>query len=98
MKCTWGVTAFAAVAPHIHTSSVMTGLSVPHGGFRGTFAPFFLASERPIAMACFRLRTLPPRPPGPLFSVPRFFLCIALSTCLLYTSDAADERSSVDLG
>jgi hypothetical protein len=28
--------------------------------FLGTFAPFFRASESPIAIACFRLFTLPP--------------------------------------
>ena len=38
-------------------------------GFRGTFAPFSLASLRPIAIACLRLFT---RPPEPLFNVPRF--------------------------
>jgi hypothetical protein len=75
--------AFDAVAPHIHTSRIMTGLSCDYGGFLGTFAPFFLASESPMAIACFRLRTFPPRPPGPLFSVPRFLLRIALSTLLL---------------
>src|SRR5688572_3950123 len=39
---------------------------------RGTFAPFFRASLRPIAIACLRLLTVPPFPPGPLFSVPFF--------------------------
>ena len=29
---------------------------------------------------------------------PVFLVCPTLSICLLYTSDAADERSSVDLG
>ena len=42
--------------------------------FRGTLAPFRLASLRPIAIACFRLFT---RPPEPLFSVPFFRRCIA---------------------
>ncbi len=42
--------------------------------FRGTFAPFFLASLRPIAIACLRLLTLRPEP---LFSVPRLRRCIA---------------------
>jgi hypothetical protein len=46
----------------------------------GTFAPFFRASERPIAIACFRLFTFPPRPPGPERSVPRFFRRMALAT------------------
>jgi hypothetical protein len=46
--------------------------------FRGTFAPFFLASESPIAIACFLLVTFLPLPPD--FNVPFFFLRIALST------------------
>jgi hypothetical protein len=48
----------------------------------GTFAPFSRASESPIAMACFRLLTLPPFPPLPLFRVPRLRRRIALSTAL----------------
>src|SRR6185503_6753402 len=41
---------------------------------RGTFFPFFRASERPIAIACFRLVTFLPL--RPLLSVPflRFFI------------------------
>src|SRR4051812_33241961 len=39
--------------------------------FFGTFFPFFRALDRPIAIACFRLLTLPPLPPGPLFALPR---------------------------
>ena len=49
---------------------------------RGTFAPFFLASESPIAIACLRLLTRPPLPPGPDLSVPRFRRRIADSTVL----------------
>src|SRR6266852_3673131 len=49
---------------------------------RGTFAPFSRASERPIAIACSRLFTVPPLPPLPDFKVPCFFLRIALSTAL----------------
>ena len=49
---------------------------------RGTFAPFARASDRPIAIACLRLFTLPPFPPGPLLSVPFFLRRIALSTRL----------------
>src|SRR4051812_38537813 len=49
---------------------------------RGTFAPFLRASESPIAIACFRLFTVPPLPPGPDFNVPRFFLRMALFTVL----------------
>lgn len=49
---------------------------------RGTLAPFFRASDRPIAIACFRLFTVPPFPPGPELSVPFFSLRIALATVL----------------
>jgi hypothetical protein len=38
---------------------------------RGTFLPSLRAFERPMAIACSRLLTLPPLPPGPLFAVPR---------------------------
>jgi hypothetical protein len=48
--------------------------------FAGTFAPFFRASESPIAMACLRLLTFPPLPPFPDFSVPFFRRRIALLT------------------
>jgi len=51
--------------------------------FFGTFAPFFRASDNPIAMACLRLFTLPPFPALPDFNVPFFFRCIALFTVLL---------------
>jgi hypothetical protein len=47
---------------------------------RGTFAPFFRASDKPIAIACFRLFTVPPLPPRPRLSVPDFRRFIALST------------------
>jgi hypothetical protein len=47
---------------------------------RGTLAPFFRASDRPMAMACFRLFTRPPLPPGPLRNVPRLRRRMALST------------------
>jgi hypothetical protein len=48
--------------------------------FRGTFAPDFLASDSPIAIACFRLVTfLPERPER---SVPRLRSCIARLTLL----------------
>src|SRR5215467_10119260 len=46
----------------------------------GTLSPSFRASERPIAIACFRLVTLPPLPPRPLRSVPSFMRRIVLST------------------
>jgi hypothetical protein len=47
---------------------------------RGTFAPFLRASDSPIAIACFRLVTLPPWPDFPRRSVPRFRRRIAPST------------------
>lgn len=50
---------------------------------RGTFFPFLRASESAIAIACFRLFTLPPFPPFPLRNVPRFRRRIARSTSLL---------------
>jgi hypothetical protein len=50
------------------------------GSLRGTFAPFSLASESPIAIACLRLFTVPPLPPRPLLGVPFFRRRIALST------------------
>jgi hypothetical protein len=46
--------------------------------FAGTLAPFFRASDKPIAIACFRLFTfLPDRPD---VKDPFFFLRIALAT------------------
>jgi hypothetical protein len=49
----------------------------------GTLAPFFRASDRPMAIACFRLFTRPPFPPGPDRKVPRFLRLMAFSTRLL---------------
>jgi hypothetical protein len=46
--------------------------------FFGTFAPLALASDSPIAIACFRLLTF--RPERPLFSVPALRFFIARST------------------
>src|ERR1051325_5723580 len=51
-----------------------------HLFFLGTLAPFLRASERPIAIACLRLLTFPPRPPLPERRVPFFFRCMALFT------------------
>ena len=48
--------------------------------FLGTLAPFLRASDRPIAIACFRLFTFPPFPPRPERRLPRFFRRIALAT------------------
>jgi len=50
--------------------------------FLGTLAPFFRASESPMAIACLRLFTLPPLPPLPERKVPLFFRRIALATLL----------------
>jgi len=44
----------------------------------GTFPPYSLASDRPIAMACLRLVTFLPE--RPLLCVPFFFRCNALFT------------------
>jgi hypothetical protein len=44
----------------------------------GTFAPARRASERPMAIACLRLRTFLPE--RPLRSLPRFLSCIARFT------------------
>jgi hypothetical protein len=46
----------------------------------GTFAPFFRASDKPIAIACLRLVTF--LPDLPEVKVPFFFLRIALATVL----------------
>ena len=48
--------------------------------FLGTFLPFRLASDRPMAIACFRLFTFLPLP---LFNVPFLRLCIARLTDFL---------------
>jgi hypothetical protein len=48
--------------------------------FRGTLAPAFRASDRPIAIACFRLLTFFPERPD--FRVPRFIARISRSTDL----------------
>jgi len=50
--------------------------------FFGTFLPAALASDRPIAIACLRLFTLPPRPPGPLRAEPLLYSRISFSTYL----------------
>src|SRR6202041_1743126 len=50
--------------------------------FLGTLAPFFRASDNPIAIACLRIFTVPPFPPFPERSVPFFFRRIALATVL----------------
>lgn len=56
----------------------------------GTFFPAFLASESPMAMACFGFVTR--FPPRPLRSFPAFIAFISLSTL----SPAAGEYFRVD--
>src|SRR5262249_30022719 len=51
-----------------------------HFFLRGTFAPERRASDRPMAIACLRLRTVLPE--RPLLSLPRFISCIARLTFL----------------
>ena len=48
--------------------------------FLGTFLPARRASDKPIAMACFRLLTLLPE--RPIFNVPRLNSCIDFPTFL----------------
>jgi len=64
---------------------------------RGTFAPFFRASDKPIAIACLRLFTV--RPLLPDLSVPFFRLRIALSTrfeaALPYFRRPEDLRAAI---
>jgi hypothetical protein len=61
----------------------MSGIPAYLDFLRGTLAPFLRASERPIAMACLRLLTLPPLPLLPDLSVPCLRLRMALATLLL---------------
>src|SRR5205823_14844308 len=73
---------FAGTAPCRGVVSQTFGRNSHAAFFFGTLAPFFRASESPMAMACFRLLTRPPLPPLPERSVPRFFRRIALATVL----------------
>ena len=63
---------------------------------RGTFAPFFRASLRPMAIACFRLFTLRPEP---LLRVPFFLRCIAdltrLPAALPYLAMSSIDANAV---
>jgi hypothetical protein len=62
----------------------------------GTFARFFRASDRPMAIACFRLFTVRPLPD---LSVPFFLRRIALSmrfdAALPYFRRAEDFRATI---
>jgi len=64
----------------------------------GTFPPFRRASESPIAIASLRLFTR--RPLRPLFSFPRFILCITNLTDLpaLFPYRAIDPPSGESIG
>jgi hypothetical protein len=50
---------------------LFTTFAVQEAAFFGTLLPFLRALESPMAMACLRLLTLPPLPPGPLSAMPR---------------------------
>jgi len=69
--------------PFLRTDLVVSAALIAQPGFfLGTFAPFFRASESPIAIACFRLFTFPPLPPFPDLKDPFFRRRIALLTDL----------------
>ena len=78
-----------AAADGGHAAAADASERTPEGGaqdfdfFFGTLAPFFRASESPIAIACSRLFTFPPWPDFPRLRVPFFRRCIALFTDLL---------------
>src|SRR5215471_19859993 len=59
-------------AIHLGVNGTMAPAGAQRDFLRGTLAPFLRASERPIAIACFRLLTRPPLPPFPDRKVPRF--------------------------
>ena len=62
------------------TTAELSCARVPQRFLRGTFLPFLRAFERPMAIACLRLFTLPPLPPRPLFAVPFLYRRISRST------------------
>ena len=62
----------------LYDGEALTGFVDFEGACLGTFAPARLASDKPMAMACFRLFTVLPLPPD--LSAPRFISCIARST------------------
>jgi hypothetical protein len=69
-----GLRGSSASAPSV----ALATLALRHFFLRGTFAPERRASDRPIAIACLRLRTVFPE--RPLLSLPRFISCIARLT------------------
>jgi len=66
-----------AVAPSATEKSIAVCWEIYLDFLRGTLAPFFRASDKPIAIACFRLFTRPPLPPSPDRKVPFLWRCIA---------------------
>ena len=62
-----------------------------------TLAPFFRASESPMAIACLRLLTRPPFPRFPERSVPLLRRRIALSTDLLAAFPYRRPRELLEL-
>src|SRR6476646_1216842 len=65
-------------SPHRASEATQRFFAVFRPRWRGTLAPSARASDKPIAIACFRLVTLFPDPP--LLSVPCLRSCIARST------------------
>jgi hypothetical protein len=64
-------------------------------GLLGTRFPSLRASDSAIAMACLRLFTLPPLPPGPLRAVPRSKRRISRSTSLLALGEYFRRRLTI---
>ena len=68
--------------------------------FRGTLRA--ARTERPMAIACFLLLTVPPLPPLPDFNVPRFLRRMALRTVLLaalpYLGMVMSSKDNINLG
>src|ERR1700761_5873647 len=58
-------------------TAVTSGLAPQLDFFFGTFAPFLRASDRPMAIACSLLLTVPPFPPLADFRLPFFSRCTA---------------------
>jgi hypothetical protein len=77
-----GATSLMSKWPYRTSALKRTDLPGQLDFLRGTLAPFFRASERPMAIACFLLFTAPPFPPLPDRKVPRFLRRIALRTVL----------------
>ena len=63
--------------------------------FFGTFLPSLRASDRPMAMACFRLLTFLPL--LPLFSVPFFFRRVITDTWHRIRGDEVAKKAEVEV-